>query len=149
MKKLNTSALLALSTSALSDLVPKSPKFIVNDEPMEANVLVKSLSYDEMTNMFKGQDSEKITVADVVKKRVLLTVFNSDTKEPLFPDLDAVGQTHPAILNALHDSSDEVNDFLGKNKLKLKEMNSGVNSSSTESVEEPSNKPKRKSLQKN
>lgn len=145
MKKLNTSALLALSTSALSGLVPKSPKFIVNDEPMEANVLVKSLSYDEMTSMFKGQDSEKITVADVVKKRVLLTVFNSDTKEPLFPDLDAVGQTHPAILNALHDSSDEVNDFLGKNKLKLKEMNSGVNSSSTELVEEPSKKLKRKS----
>lgn len=149
MKKLNTTALLALSTAALSDLVLKSPKFIVNDEPMEANVLVKSLSYDEMTNMFKGQDGEKITVADVVKKRVLLTVFNSDSKEPLFPDLDAVGQTHPAILNALHDSSDEVNDFLGKNKLKLKEMNSGVNSSSTESVEEPSKKLKRKSPQKN
>lgn len=148
MKKLNTSALLALSTTALSALVPKSPKFIVNDEPMEANVLVKSLSYDEMANMFKGQEGEKITVADVIKKRVLLTVFNADTKEPLFPDLDVAGQTHPAILNALHDSSDEVNDFLGKNKLKLKDMNSGVSSSLTESVEEPSSKPKRKSLQK-
>lgn len=148
MKKLNTSALLALSTTALSDLTPKSPKFIINDEPMEANVLIKSLSYDEVTNMFKGLEAEKITVADVVKKRVLLTLFNADTKEPLFPDLEAVGKTHPAILNALHDSSDEVNDFLGKNKLKLKDMNSGVNSSSTESVEKPSSKPKRKLLQK-
>ena len=144
MKKLNTSALLALSGAVLSDLVPKAPKFIINDEQMEADVLVKSLSYDEVTRMFEGGDVEKITVADVVKKRVLLTVYNADTKEPLYPDLDAVGKTHPAILNALHDSSDEVNDFLGKNKLKLKDMNSGVNSSLTESVVEPSSKPKRK-----
>lgn len=144
MKKLNTSALLALSSTALSDLVPKSPKFIINDEQMEAEVLIKSLSYDEVTRMFEGGDVEKITVADVVKKRVLLTVYNADTKEPLYPDLDAVGKTHPAILNALHDSSDEVNDFLGKNKLKLKDMNSGVNSSLTESVAKPLNKPKRK-----
>lgn len=144
MKKLNTSALLALSGAALLDLVPKSPKFIINDEPMEAEVLIKSLSYDEVTRMFEGGDVEKITVADVVKKRVLLTLFNADTKEPLFTDLEAVGKTHPAILNALHDSSDEVNDFLGKNKLKLKDMNSGANSSSTESVAKPLNKPKRK-----
>lgn len=144
MKKLNTSALLAMSSAALSDLTPKTPKFIINDEQMEADVLIKSLSYDEVTRMFEGGDVEKITVADVVKKRVLLTVFNADTKEQLFADLEAVGQTHPAIINALHDASDEVNDFLGKNKLKLKNMNSGVNSSSTESVVKPSNKPKRK-----
>ena len=138
MKKLNTSALLALSSTALSSLVLKSPKFIINDEPMEADVLIKPLSYDEVTRMFEGDDAQKITVADVVKKRVLLTLFNADTKEPLFSDIEAVGQTHPAILNALHDSSDEVNDFLGKNKLKLKSTNSGANSSSMESVEEPS-----------
>ena len=149
MKKLNTSALLALSSTALSSLVLKSPKFIINDEPMEADVLIKPLSYDEVTRMFEGDDAQKITVADVVKKRVLLTLFNADTKEPLFSDIEAVGQTHPAILNALHDSSDEVNDFLGKNKLKLKDMNSGANLSSTESVEEPSPKRKRKSPQKN
>ncbi|WP_180191339.1 hypothetical protein [Acinetobacter sp. YH01006] len=148
MKKLNSAALLAFSGAALSGLVSKSPKFIINDEPMEADVLIKSLSYDEVTSMFKDQEVEKITVADVVKKRVLLTVYNADTKDPLYPDLDAVGQTHPAILNALHDSADEVNDFLGKNKLKLKNTNSGANSSSTESVEEPSSKPKRKSPQK-
>ena len=144
MAKLNTSELLALSSTALSDLSPKSPKFIINDEAFEADVLIKSLSYDEVSNMFKGEDPEKLTVADVVKKRVLLTLFNADTKEPLFSDIEAVGQTHPAILNALHDSSDEVNDFLGKNKLKLKDMNSGANLSSTESVEEPSLKRKRK-----
>lgn len=144
MKKLNTSALLAMSSAALSDLAPKSPKFIINDAQMEADVLIKSLSYDEVTRMFEGSDVEKITVADVVKKRVLLTVFNAETKEPLFSDLDAVGQTHPAILNALHDSSDEVNDFLGKNKLKLKDMNSGANSSSMESAGQPLSKPKRK-----
>lgn len=148
MKKLNTSALLALSSTVLSDLSPKSPKFIINDEKFEVDILVKALSYDEVTNMFKAEDPEKITVADVVKRRVLLTVYNLDTKEPLYSDIEAVGQTHPAILNALHDSSDEVNDFLGKNKLKLKSTNSGANSSSMESVEEPSNKPKRKSPQK-
>ena len=148
MAKLNTSELLALSSTALSDLSPKSPKFIINDEEFEVDILVKALSYDEVTNMFKGEDPEKITVADVVKRRVLLTVYNLDTKEPLYSDIEAVGQTHPAILNALHDSSDEVNDFLGKNKLKLKSTNSGVNSSSMGSVGEPSSKPKRKSLQK-
>ena len=94
--------------------------------------------------MFEGNDAQKITVADVVKNGVLLTLFNADTKEPLFSDIEAVGQTHPAILNALHDSSDEVNDFLGKNKLKLKDMNSGASSSSTESVAKPLTKPKRK-----
>lgn len=147
--KLNASELLALSSTTLSDLSPKSAKFIINDEAFEADILIKSLSYDELSNMFKGEDPEKLTVADVVKRRVLLTVYNLDTKEPLYSDIEAVGQTHPAILNALHDSSDEVNDFLGKNKLKLKSTNSGVNSSSTESVEELSSKPKRKSLQKN
>ena len=86
----------------------------------------------------------KITVADVVKKRVLLTIFNADTKAPLFSDLEAVGRTHPAIIGALHDSSDEVNDFLGKNKSKLKSMNSGVSLSSTELVEKPLSKPKSK-----
>ena len=149
MKKLNTSALLALSSTVLSDLSPKSPKFIINDEEFEVDILVKALSYDEVTNMFKGEDPEKLTVADVVKRRVLLTVYNLDTKEPLYSDIEAVGQTHPAILNALHDSSDEVNDFLGKNKLKLKSTSSGVNSSSTESAEEPLSKPKRKAPQKN
>lgn len=147
--KLNASELLALSSTALSDLSLKSAKFIINDEDFEADILIKSLSYDEVSNMFKGEDPEKLTVADVVKRRVLLTVYNLDTKEPLYSDIEEVGQTHPAILNALHDSSDEVNDFLGKNKLKLKNMNSGANLSSTESVEEPSSKPKRKSLQKN
>lgn len=148
MKKINTSALLALSSTALSDLFPKSPKFIINDEEFEVDILVKALSYDEVTNMFKGEDPEKITVADVVKRRVLLTVYNLDTKEPLYSDIEAVGQTHPAIIGAIHDASNEVNDFLGKNKLKLKSTNSGANSSSTESVEEPLSKPKRKSLQK-
>ena len=146
--KLNTSELLALSSTALSDLSPKSARFIINDEAFEADILIKSLSYDEVSNMFKGEDPEKITVADVVKRRVLLTVYNLDTKEPLYSDIEEVGQTHPAILNALHDSSNEVNDFLGKNKLKLKSMNSGASLSSTESVEEPSSKPKRKSPQK-
>lgn len=146
--KLNASELLALSSTTLSDLSPKSAKFIINDEAFEADILIKSLSYDELSNMFKDEDPEKLTVADVVKRRVLLTVYNLDTKEPLYSDIEAVGQTHPAILNALHDSSDEVNDFLGKNKLKLKNMNSGANLSSTESVEEPSSKPKRKSPQK-
>lgn len=147
--KLNTSELLALSSTALSDLSPKSARFIINDEAFEADILIKSLSYDEVSNMFKGEDPEKLTVADVVKRRVLLTVYNLDTKEPLYSDIGAVGQTHPAILNALHDSSDEVNDFLGKNKLKLKSTNSGVSSCSTESVEELSSKLKRKSHQKN
>ena len=146
--KLNASELLALSSTALSDLSPKSARFIINNEAFEADILIKSLSYDEVSNMFKGEDPEKLTVADVVKRRVLLTVYNLDTKEPLYPDIEAVGRTHPAILNALHDSSDEVNDFLGKNKLKLKNMNSGASLSSTESVEEPSSKPKRKSPQK-
>ena len=144
MKKLNTSELLALSSTALSDLSPKSARFIINDEAFEADILIKSLSYDEVSNMFKGEDPEKLTVADVVKRRVLLTVYNLDTKEPLYSDIEAVGQTHPAILNALHDSSDEVNDFLGKNKLKLKSMNSGANSSSTESVETQSKKQSKK-----
>ena len=147
--KLNTSELLALSSTALSDLSPKSARFIINDEAFEADILIKSLSYDEVSNMFKGEDPEKLTVADVVKRRVLLTVYNLDTKEPLYSDIGAVGQTHPAILNALHDSSDEVNDFLGKNKLKLKSTNSGVSSCSTESVEELSSKLKGKSHQKN
>ena len=148
MAKLNTSELLALSSTALSDLSPKSPKFIINDEEFEVDILVKALSYDEVTNMFKGEDPEKITVADVVKRWVLLTVFNADTKKPLCSTIEEVGNLHPAIIGAIHDASNEVNDFLGKNKLKLKSTSSGVNSSSTESVEEPSSKPKRKSPQK-
>lgn len=149
MAKLNTSELLALSSTTLSDLFPKSPKFIINNEEFEVDILVKALSYDEVTNMFKGEDIEKTTVADVVKRRILLTVFNADTKKPLCSTIEEVGKLHPAIISAIHDASDEVNDFLGKNKLKLKSTNSGASSSSTESVEEPSSKPKRKSPQKN
>ena len=90
MKKLNTSALLALSSTALSDLSPKSPNFIINDEEFEVDILVKALSYDEVINMFKGEDPEKITVADVVKRRVLLTVFNADTKVRAFKEFENV-----------------------------------------------------------
>lgn len=142
MEKLNSSELLSFSIDTLASLVAKSPKFIINDVVREVDVLIKSLSYDEVTNMFKDDDVQKLTVSDVIKKRVLLTVLNADTKEPLFPDIKTIGRLHPAIIDALHDTSNEVNDFLGKNKLKLKSTNSGVNSSSTESAEQPLSKQK-------
>ena len=60
MKKLNTSELLDLSCAALSDLVSKSPKFIINDKEMEVDVLVKSLSYDELTHIFSASQPSNI-----------------------------------------------------------------------------------------
>ena len=51
----------------------------------------------------------------------------------------------PVFINAIYGEADNVNNFMGKLKKKsLTETNSGVNSSSTELVEEPSSKRKKK-----
>ncbi len=49
---------------------------------VEVDILVKALSYDEVTNMFKGEDPEKITVADVLSD-VYCSLFTIWTQKSL------------------------------------------------------------------
>src|SRR5256885_12092726 len=55
-------------------------------------------------------------------------------RSTLFPYTTLFRSSAPQIMDALHRASDDVNDFVGKQQMKhLKKMNSGANSSSTES----------------
>ena len=117
-------------------LVEKQIEFTIDGEDFSSEVLVKRLSYDESVGITRGKNLDKLLMADLVKMRILATIYNKDTQQPLFASLDEVGKSAPQIMDALHRASDDVNDFVGKQQMKhLKKMNSGANSSSMESAD--------------
>ncbi len=134
--KLGLDELLKLSQEIVVNLVDKEASFFVADKEYSVDVGVKVLSYDEVVNLMRGKDPQKVLMADLSKARVVATVFNKETKKPLFTE-KTVGAAIPQLIDALHKVSDEVNDFTGKHLMeKLKKKSSGVNSSSTELAEE-------------
>lgn len=118
MEKIDAVSLLSISDSAVSELVEKEVSFSIGDKDYKANVAIKRLSFDEAVDLTRGKNLDKLLMADLVKTRVLATVYNKDTKEPLFPSLKEVGKVAPQIIDALHRLSDEVNDYLGKQQVK-------------------------------
>lgn len=139
MAKLDSAQLLALSDSVANTLIEQEISFLVRDEVDTATVHVKRLSYDENNNLFKDVDLKELPMADFIKMRVQATIYNKDTNQPLFADVAALGKVLPQIVSALADAAEKVNDWSGKQSSKaLTKTNSGVSSSSTESVDAPS-----------
>ena len=134
--KLDINKFLQLSINAVSNFIEKEISFFVGDQEYTVDVGLKLLSYDEVVNLMKGKDPQKVLMADLIKAQVVASIFNLDTKKPLFTE-KTIGTAAPQIVDALHQASDEVNDFSGKYLMeKLTKKNSGANSSLTESVEE-------------
>lgn len=133
--KLDLNSMMQLSEGAMQNLVSKEACFFVGDQEYSVEVGVKILSYDEVVNFMRGKDPQKVLMADLTKMRVAASVFDLNTKKPLFNEKTA-GKALPQLIEALHKVSDEVNDFSGKYLMqKLKKKSSGVSSSSTESAE--------------
>ncbi len=142
MEKLSSTALLGLLNNAVLELVPKEIAFTIDGKDYTVNIAVKRLSFDESVDLTRGKDFTSMLMADLHKIRILKTVYNADTSEPLFVDLAGVGKPVSAIIDAMYKASEEVNDFSGKQQMKhLKKMNSGANLSAAESAEVPSEKP--------
>lgn len=134
--KLDLNSMMRLSEGAMQNLVSKEACFFVGDQEYSVEVGVKILSYDEVVNFMRGKDPQKVLMADLTKMRVAASVFDLNTKKPLFNE-KTVGKALPQLIEALHKVSDEVNDFSGKYLMqKLKKKSFGVNSSSTELAEE-------------
>lgn len=141
MEKLSSAALLGLLDNAVLELVPKEIAFTIDGKDYTVNIAVKRLSFDESVDLTRGQDLTSMLMADLHKIRILKTVYNADTKEPLFVDIVAAGRPVSAIVDAMYKASEEVNDFSGKQQIKhLKKMSSGASLSVAESVEAPSEK---------
>lgn len=135
-KKLDATSFLQISSDIVSKPKEKEITFFDGDEEYLVDVSVKVLSYDEVVNLMRGKDPQKVLMADLSKARVLASILNKDTGKPLFTD-KTIGSVPPQVIDALHKASDEVNDFTGKHLMeKLTKKNSGVNSLSTELAEE-------------
>lgn len=141
VQKLDATSFLKISSDIVSKLKEKEITFFDGDEEYSVDVSVKVLSYDEVVNLMRGKDPQKVLMADLAKARVVASIFDKETGQPLFTDKN-IGSAAPQIIDALHKATDEVNDFTGKYLLeKLTKKNSGVNLSSMELVEEPLQKP--------
>jgi len=139
---LDIDSLLAMSADITTELVKKEISVFYGDREFLTPVSIKSLSYDEVTNLLRGKEISKMLMADIIKIRVQACVYHPNTNKPLFPTIESVGVANPQIIDAMHGVADEVNDFVGKHLAKkLAKKNSGVNLSSMELEEEPLQKP--------
>lgn len=101
-------------------------------------VLIKIISHDEVMSAYGlwKIPVEKQTVDQLQKARLFLCVYE-DEKNKFFNKLEDFNSVTGEIVDALYKVADEVLDFTGKQRISQKKTNSTVNSSSTESVEEP------------
>ena len=126
------------------------------DVELEGEVFIKRLTFAAQQEAAKAfewdveSDSDSPVLKEINHSRLiasrLLGTICEDAKGTLFfNSVEDIYTSDPAFINAIYGEADSVNNFLGKLKKKsLTETNSGVNSSSTELVEEPLSKPKKK-----
>ncbi|WP_180006413.1 MULTISPECIES: hypothetical protein [unclassified Acinetobacter] len=111
-------------------------------EVFEGEILVKILTHDEKANAinhWKLKDRKTATL-DQLTKAILFEAIYSEDDERFFPTIQSTGEVSTEIIDAMYQAADEVLDFSGKNWIS-KQKNSGANSSSMESEEEPLPKP--------
>ena len=116
-----------------------------NGEEFEGHVLVKRLSHNDRIKSLDEwslEDKSQITVDHVTRAYVFASIYSKED-EKFFPDIETTGDVSPEFVTALYVVSEAVNDFSGKSWIS-NQKNSGVNSSSTASVEEPLKKPNKK-----
>lgn len=124
---------------------------------LEGQVFIKKLSFEDQGEITKAYewDLDKENIENSKLKAIntnqlqaaqMLGTICEDVKgTPFFKDVSEVKESDSAFINALYAVSDDINNFLGKSRKKnLSETNSGVNLSSTESVETPLKKPRKK-----
>ena len=112
----------------------------------EGEILVKRLSHDETITAVDAWDLEdrKTATIDQITKAIIFKAIYSSADEPFFPTVQSTGEVSSEIVDVMYRVADEVNDFSGKEWI-WKKKSSGANSSSTELVEEPLKKPKKRS----
>lgn len=155
MKKLDLASLkkVALEQSAP---IQKTIKFEINGESYEGEIWVKPLSFKDQSEILKAyewdfdkDDISKSRIKSIDSRRlqaaqILGSVCEDATGKSFFENVEQVLDSNPSLVNAMYAAADEVNNFVGKSPTKNSEKtNSGVSSSLTESVEEPSQKPKK------
>lgn len=130
----------------VGELVKKIIKFTdANGGEFEGEIFIKRLSHDDRVTAIDEwnlEDRKKATFDQLTKAILFRSVFVAKDHR-FFPNIEDTGTIPTEIIEALNGVVDEVNDLSGKKSM-LKQKNSGVNSSSTESVEEPLNKPSEK-----
>ena len=126
------------------------------DVELEGEVFIKRLTFaaqQEASKAFEWDvqtDSDspvlkEINHTQLVASRLIGAICVDAKGTPFFDSVDDIYNSDPVFINAIYGEADNVNNFMGKLKKKsLTETNSGANSSSTELVEEPSSKRKRK-----
>lgn len=124
--------------------VEKTISFVGADgEKFEGEILIKRLSHQERLvaiDEWGLEDKSKATL-DQYSKAMLFAAAYSSEDEKFFPTIGDTGLVNSEIIASITNAIEEVNDFSGKNWI-LNQKNSGANSSSTESAEEPLKKPK-------
>lgn len=134
--------------TAKSKVVSKEITFTsVDGEDCIATVFIKKLSYSSLMDINKayqfdvveGEAKYKgVDIALLQAGQILHTICADKTGKRLFTDVSEIYDLIPEMGFALHAAADEVNNFSGKSQTKSSaEKNSGVNSSSVESVAEP------------
>ena len=126
------------------------------DVELEGEVFIKRLTFAAQQEASKSFEWDvqsnpdapvlkEINHTQLVASRLIGTICEDAEGTPFFNTINEVYISDPAFINAIYGEADNVNNFMGKLKKKsLTETNSGVNSSSTELVEEPSSKRKKK-----
>lgn len=121
---------------------------------LSGQVFIKRLSYKDIEATAKAYnwdidyqnlENSKIKSVDgrLLRAAQLLGSVCEDTSGKMFYEsIDDIYDSDPIFIEALYKVADGVNNFSGKSQTKSSEKtNSGVNSSSTESVDEQSKKP--------
>jgi hypothetical protein len=147
MAKKKLSLASVVKAAGVGEMVEKTISFVGSDgEAYEGEVLIKRLSHHERTTAIDAwelDDNSKATVDQYTKATLHAAVYTTPT-DKFFPHISDTGLVNFEIVNALLKAVDEVNDFTGKNWILNQKKNSGVNSSSTELVGEPSKTPNEK-----
>ena len=138
----------------LKELTGKSEVAIGDEIELEGQVFIKRLSFLAQQEVAKSFEWDVLTNPDdpvlkeingsrLVASRLVGSVCEDVKGTPFFTSLADVYTSDPKFIDAVYQEADMVNNFAGKlRKKNSSETNSGVSSSSTESVEGPSKKHK-------
>ncbi|PWB13352.1 hypothetical protein DCO44_14415 [Acinetobacter sp. AM] len=138
----------------LKELTGKSEVTVGDEVELEGQVFIKRLSFIAQQEVAKAFEWDVVTNPDdpvlkeingsrLVASRLIGSICEDGKGTPFFTSLKDVYDSDPKFIDAVYQEADKVNNFTGKLlKKNSSEMNSGANSSSTESVEEPLKKRK-------
>lgn len=163
MSILDPKALQEAITSEVGTVAVKKPiEFILNGKEFKGFVYVKSLSYeavDEVDSAYKWiplEDEpgmmklESVDSHHLCAAQILGTICTDEQGTPYFESIEQVEGYPATAIKAFWTVANEVNIFSGKLlTMNSENTNSGQNSSSTESVDEASQKPDDTSATKN